>query len=70
MPHARVPDVPIENRAAYSLAEVASLRGLSVSGLYMLINRGQLRSARVRWPSLSPSRGVGGAAQLLRPKNE
>ena len=47
MPHARVADVPIEDRAAYSLGEVAGLTGLSVSGLYLLINRGQLRSVRV-----------------------
>ena len=47
MPHARAADVPIEHRAAYSLAEVAGLTGLSISGLYVLISRGQLQSVRV-----------------------
>ena len=47
MPHARVTDVPIQDRVAYSLAEVAALTGLSISGLYLLINRGQLQSVRV-----------------------
>jgi excisionase family DNA binding protein len=47
MPHARVADAPIEDRAAYSLGEVAGLTGLSVSGLYLLINRRQLQSVRV-----------------------
>jgi len=47
MPHARVADVPITDRAAFSLAEVSGLTGLSISGLYLLINRGELRSVRV-----------------------
>jgi excisionase family DNA binding protein len=47
MPHARVADVQIEHRAAFSLAEVAGLTGLSISGLYLLIGRGELRSVRV-----------------------
>ncbi len=47
MPHARVADVPIDHRAAFSVAEVAGLTGLSISGLYLLIGRGQLRSIRV-----------------------
>ena len=47
MPHARVTGVPIQDRVAYSLAEVAALTGLSISGLYLLINRGQLQSVRV-----------------------
>ena len=47
MPHARVTDVPIQDRVAYSLAEVAALIGLSISGLYLSINRGQLQSVRV-----------------------
>jgi excisionase family DNA binding protein len=47
MPHARVAHVPISDRAAFSLAEVAGLTGLSISGLYLLINRGELRSVRV-----------------------
>ena len=44
MPHARVAHVPISDRAAFSLAEVSGLTGLSISGLYLLINRGKLRS--------------------------
>ena len=47
MPHARVADVPIVDRVAYSLAEVAGLTGLSISGLYLLIGRGELQSVRV-----------------------
>jgi excisionase family DNA binding protein len=47
MPHVRVSNVPIEDRAAYSLSEVAGLIGMSVSGLYLLIGRGELRSIRV-----------------------
>ncbi len=47
MPHARITTVPIEDRAAYSLGEVAGLVGMSVSGLYLLIGRGELRSIRV-----------------------
>jgi excisionase family DNA binding protein len=47
MPHARVAPVPLSDRAAFSLAEVSGLTGLSISGLYQLINRGKLRSVRV-----------------------
>jgi excisionase family DNA binding protein len=47
MPHARISHVPIEDRAAYSLGEVAGLVGMSVSGLYLLIGRGELQSVRV-----------------------
>jgi excisionase family DNA binding protein len=47
MPHARIANIPIEDRAAYSLGEVAGLTGMSVSGLYLLIGRGELRSIRV-----------------------
>jgi excisionase family DNA binding protein len=39
--------MPIEDRAAYSLGEVAGLIGMSVSGLYLLIGRGELQSVRV-----------------------
>jgi excisionase family DNA binding protein len=62
MPHARVTDVPIEHRAAYSLSEVAGLTGLSISGLYLLINRGKLRSARVGGRRLVPREAL---AELL-----
>jgi excisionase family DNA binding protein len=47
MPHAHIADVSIGDRVAYSLAEVAGLTGLSISGLYLLIRRGQLRSVRI-----------------------
>ena len=62
MPHARVPDVPIEHREAYSLGEVAGLTGLSVSGLYLLMNRGKLRSVRVGGRRLIPRQAL---AELL-----
>jgi excisionase family DNA binding protein len=54
MPHARVAHVPLSDRAAFSLAEVSGLTGLSVSGLYLLINRGQLKSVRVGGRRLIP----------------
>ena len=47
MPHARIVNVPIEDRAAHPLGEVAGLIGMSVSGLYLLIGRGELQSIRV-----------------------
>lgn len=47
MPHARVAAVPLQDRAAYSLAEISGLTGLSISGLYLFINRGQLHSVRI-----------------------
>jgi excisionase family DNA binding protein len=54
MPHARVVHIPLSDRAAFSLAEVSGLTGLSISGLYLLINRGKLRSARVGGRRLIP----------------
>jgi excisionase family DNA binding protein len=63
MPHARVAAIPFEHRAAYSLAEVAGLTGLSISGLYLLIHRGILRSARVGGRRLIPREAL---EELLR----
>jgi excisionase family DNA binding protein len=47
MPHARIANVPIDDRVAFSLSEIAGMTGLSISGLYLLIRRGQLRSIRI-----------------------
>jgi excisionase family DNA binding protein len=47
MPHARIAEVPLSDRAAFSLGELSGLTGLSISGLYLLINRGELRSIRI-----------------------
>jgi excisionase family DNA binding protein len=54
MPHARIAHVPLSDRAAFSLAEVSGLTGLSISGLYLLLNRGKLRSARIGGRRLVP----------------
>jgi excisionase family DNA binding protein len=54
VPHAYVAQVPFSDRAAFSLAEVSGLTGLSVSGLYKLINGGQLRSTRIGGRRLVP----------------
>ena len=44
MPHAVQPLVPLGQRAAYSLAEIAALTGLSMSGLYQLVRTGRLNN--------------------------
>jgi hypothetical protein len=47
MPHCRVPEVPLADRLAFSLAEVSGPTGLSVSYLYELIKRGVFHTKRV-----------------------
>lgn len=47
MPHAVQPLVPLGQRAAYSLAEVAALTGLSMSGLYQLVRTARLRTQKI-----------------------
>jgi excisionase family DNA binding protein len=68
MPHARVTDVPMEHRAAYSLSEVAALTGLSISGQYVLINQGKLRSARVGGRRLVPREALSELLTLVPSK--
>jgi excisionase family DNA binding protein len=68
MPHARVADVPIEHRAAYSLSEIAGLTGLSISGLYLLIGRGELRSIRVGGRRLVPREALEELLNCYPPK--
>jgi excisionase family DNA binding protein len=47
MVHAHVPDVPLEERRAYSLAEVAGLTGFAVSTLYKFLTAGRLKSRKI-----------------------
>jgi excisionase family DNA binding protein len=47
MPHAKLPDVPLRDRRALSLAEVAALTGFAVSTLYKWIRDGRLRTAKI-----------------------
>jgi excisionase family DNA binding protein len=47
MAHAHIPVVPLTNRRAYSLAEVAAVTGFSLSFIYELIKKGALRSRKV-----------------------
>jgi excisionase family DNA binding protein len=47
MAHAHIPVVPLTNRRAYSLAEVAAVTGFSLSFIYELIKSGTLRSRKV-----------------------
>ncbi len=47
MAHAHIPAVPLTNRKAYSLAEVAAVTGFSLSFLYQLIQSGKLRSRKI-----------------------
>ena len=47
MAHAHIPVVPLTNRRAYSLAEVAAVTGFSLSFIYELIKSGDLRSRKV-----------------------
>jgi hypothetical protein len=47
MPHAHIPVVPLTNRLAYSLAEVAAVTGFSLSFIYERIKSGELRAGRL-----------------------
>jgi excisionase family DNA binding protein len=47
MAHAHIPVVPLTNRRAYSLAEVAAVTGFSLSFIYELIKSGTLRSRKI-----------------------
>ena len=54
MPHATVPDVALNERACFSVGEAAALAGLSVSFLYVLLQRGALRSVKLGGRRLIP----------------
>jgi excisionase family DNA binding protein len=54
MPHCTVPDVALNERACLSVGEAAALAGLSVSFLYILMERGTLRSVKVGGRRLVP----------------
>lgn len=54
MPHCIVPEIPLNDRACYSVGEAAALAGLSVSFLYILIERSALRSIKLGGRRLIP----------------
>ena len=54
MPHCVVPEVPLAERACFSVGEAAALAGLSVSFLYVLMERGALRSVKLGGRRLIP----------------
>jgi excisionase family DNA binding protein len=54
MPHCVVPEVSLAERACFSAGEAAALAGLSVSFLYILMERGALRSVKLGGRRLIP----------------
>jgi excisionase family DNA binding protein len=54
MPHCAVPEIRLSDRACFSVGEAAALAGLSVSFLYVLMERGMLRSVKVGGRRLVP----------------
>jgi excisionase family DNA binding protein len=54
MPHCVVPEVPFADRACFSVGEAAALAGLSVSFLYVLMERGALHSVKLGGRRLIP----------------
>lgn len=54
MPHCLVPEVSLADRACFSVGEAAALAGLSVSFLYVLMERGTLRSVKLGARRLIP----------------
>jgi predicted site-specific integrase-resolvase len=47
LPHAQLPDIPVKDRVAFSLSEVAALTGFAVSTLYKWMRAGRLRTRKV-----------------------
>ncbi len=54
MSHCTIPDIALGERACLSVGEAAALAGLSVSFLYVLMERGTLRSVKVGGRRLVP----------------
>jgi excisionase family DNA binding protein len=54
MPHCVVPEIPLADRSCFSVGEAAALAGLSVSFLYVLMERGALRSIKLGARRLIP----------------
>jgi excisionase family DNA binding protein len=54
MPHCAIPEVPLAERACFSVGEAAALAGLSISFLYILMERGTLRSVKLGGRRLIP----------------
>jgi excisionase family DNA binding protein len=54
MPHVFSPSVPLSERQALTMGEAASLIGLSVSYLYILMQRGELRTVKIGGRRLVP----------------
>jgi excisionase family DNA binding protein len=47
MPHARIAQVGLGERRAYSLAEIAALTGFAISTLYKLMHTGHLQTIKI-----------------------
>ena len=47
MPHAQMVEIPLGERRAYSLAEVAGLTGVAISTLYKLMHAGRLKTIKI-----------------------
>ena len=54
MPHVFSPSVPLSERQAFTMGEAASLLGLSISYLYILRERGLLRTIKIGGRRLVP----------------
>jgi excisionase family DNA binding protein len=54
MPHCAVPEIRLSDRACFSVSEVAAIAGLSVSFVYVLMERGILRSVKLGGRRLVP----------------
>ena len=58
MPHARKVDVPLDDRRAYSFAEVAGLTGFAISTLYKLMHAGRLQTIKIAGKRLVTSQSL------------
>jgi hypothetical protein len=58
MPHARKFVVPLDERRAYSLAEVAGLTGFAISSLYKLMHAGRLQTIKIAGKRLVTSNAL------------
>jgi archaeosine-15-forming tRNA-guanine transglycosylase len=58
MPHAHKLDVPLGDRRAYSLAEVAGLTGFAISSLYKLMHAGRLQTIKIAGKRLVTSEAL------------
>jgi hypothetical protein len=54
MAHCHVPDIPLSERLGYDTGETAALIGVSVSHVYVLIERGDLQTVKVAGRRIVP----------------